>query len=113
MPSSPRRARLFYHRLPDDFSKDEKLTFLSQERLDSVDWQRLRPNTRHTWLRSETDDEFAAYMPIGSKEARRAKGNESQTIFKTYSGGLKSNRDNHIYDFQSDSLSERHSGIYR
>ena len=67
-----RKSRLLYHRLPDDFSKDEKLSFLSDQRLDSVEWQRLRPNTKHTWLRSESEDEFAAFMPIGSKEAKRA-----------------------------------------
>ena len=107
MPSSPRRARLLYHRLPDDFSKDEKLTFLSQQRLDSVDWQRLRPNTRHTWLRSESEDEFAAYLPIGSKEAKRASTLKPETIFKTFSGGVKTNRDMYVYDFRMTDLSKR------
>ena len=107
MPSSPRRARLFYHRLPDDFSKDEKLTFLSQQRLDSVDWQRLRPNTKHTWLRSESEDEFAAYLPIGSKEAKRVKTLKPETIFKTFSSAVKTNRDAYFYDFRIDDLAKR------
>ena len=98
---------LHYHRLPDDFSKDEKLTFLSQQRLDSVDWQRLRPNTRHTWLRSDSEDEFAAYMPIGSKEAKRANFTQAATIFHQYSLGVSTNRDYFVYGYQRRFLSER------
>ena len=52
-------GRLLYFRLPDDFSKEEKLDFLSEMRLHTVPWQRLIPNQKHTWLVSDTEEEFS------------------------------------------------------
>ena len=107
MTSDRHKARLYYHRLPDIDRKETKLDFLSENSLSSVDWQRLVPNAKHTWLRTDTEDEFAAYLPIGSKAAKRAKPDQFETIFKTYSGGVKTNRDAYIYDFELDKLMSR------
>ena len=71
----------------------------------------LVPNTKHTWLRTDTEDEFAAFLPIGSKDAKKAKSDKAETIFKTYSGGVKTNRDTFVYDFSFDSLSKRMRGF--
>ncbi len=100
-------ARLYYHRLPDFARKEAKLDFLSDNSLSTVDWQRLVPNQKHTWLRTDTEDEFDSFTPIGSKEAKRAKPDQAETIFKTYSGGVKTNRDVYVYDFESYQLLSR------
>ena len=105
--SSQHRGRLFYHRLPDFARKESKLDFLSENSLSSVDWQRLVPNQKHTWLRTDTEDEFACYLPIGSKEAKRAKPEGAETIFKTYSGGVVTRRDAFVYDFSASPMLER------
>ena len=107
MPSKKRKSRLLYHRLPEFDRKETKLDFLSENSLSSVDWLRLVPNTKHTWLRTDTEDEFASFLPVGSKEAKRANPDQAETIFKTYSGGVKTNRDFYVYDFQLDPLSKR------
>ncbi len=107
MPPEKRKSRLYYHRLPDFARKDEKLDFLSDNALSSVDWQRLIPNQKHTWRRTDTEDEFDSFIPIGSKEAKRAKSDGVETIFKTYSGGVKTNRDVYVYGFQIDPLATR------
>ena len=101
------QGKLFYHRLPESWRKENKLDFLSDHSLRSVDWQRLIPNQKHTWRRTDTEDEFDSFLPIGSKEAKRAKPDQVETIFKTYSGGVKTNRDAYVYDFQFDSLAKR------
>ena len=107
MCSVDKKARLYYHRLPDFDRKETKLDFLSDNSLESIDWQRLVPNQKHTWRRTDTEDEFAAYLPIGSKEAKRAKTDQAETIFKTYSGGVKTNRDTFVFDFDLARLQER------
>ena len=105
--SNEERGRLYYHRVPDFARKETKLDFLNENNLSSVDWQRLVPNTKHTWLRTDTEDEFAAYLPIGSKEGKRAKADKAETIFKTYSRGLFTSRDYYVFDFQYDPLVKR------
>lgn len=107
MSADKRRGKLFYHRLPDFARKDEKLDFLSDNALSSVDWQRLIPNQKHTWRRTDTEDEFDSFIPIGSKEAKRAKTENAETIFKTYAAGVKTNRDLYVYDFDLKQLHSR------
>ena len=101
-----RQGRLYYYRVPDNWTKEEKLDFLSENDLKTIEWRRLRPNRKHTWLVSETEAEFESHIPIGSKEAKRAKTEEVETIFKTYSCGVKTNRDVYVYDYD-DSLAKR------
>ena len=107
MSSGDKKARLYYHRLPEFWRKENKLDFLSDKALVSVDWQRLIPNTKHTWRRSDTEDEFDSFIPIGSKEAKRAGPDQAETIFKAYSRGVVTSRDMSAYDYAYDRLSKR------
>ena len=102
-----RQGRLYYFRVPDNWTKEEKLDFLSENDLKTIEWRRLRPNRKHTWLVSETEAEFESHIPIGSKEAKRAKTEEAETIFKTYCRGIATSRDMYVYDYKYDSLVKR------
>lgn len=73
----------------------------------TVSLEKLFPNRKHTWLRSETEDEFDSSLPIGTKAAKRLKSTNPETIFKTYSGGVKTNRDQWVFDFAFDPLAKR------
>ena len=102
-----RQAQLYYLRLPDSWTRAEKLDFLREYNPEAVEWRRLRPNRHHTWLVSATEEEFESHIPIGSKEAKRTKTEKPETIFKTYSGGIKTHRDVYVYDYEYDSLAKR------
>lgn len=111
--SDEKRARLFYHRLPDFDRKETKLDFLSEISLSSVDWRRLVPNTDHTWLRTDTEDEFASYVPIGSKEAIRYGANNAETIFSAFGPAVLTSRDAYVYDYSHRLLSQRTKQLVR
>ena len=72
-----------------------------------LSWRRLVPNQKHTWLPSDTENEFYSYLQIGSKVAKHAKPAKAETVFKTYSGGVKTNRDMYTYDYSFNPLMER------
>ena len=101
MSADKRRGKLFYHRLLDFARKDEKLDFLSDNALNTVDWQRLTPNTKHTWLRSDTEDEFDSFIPIGSRETSES------CVFSDHSIGVQTSRDAYVYGFEKDALLHR------
>lgn len=111
--------RLFYHRVPEFWRKEEKLGYLRENveakgrenSLNTVEWSELFPDERFTWHIPENADEFAAYVPLGSKEAKRAKGSETRAVFHTYSNGPKSNADNYVYDFSLDTLVDRSRSV--
>lgn len=109
--------QLFYHRVGDYWTARQKLDFLKQHvaedgvhnALNTIQWQQLTPNDRHTWLVSDHEAEFASYIPIGLVESKTAKGfnNLHQSIFKTYSLGVSTNRDPVVYDFNKNHLEFR------
>jgi predicted helicase len=107
-----RRGRLFYHRVPELWTKREKLAWLDenverlgrQNALNTVEWEELKPDSRNTWLVPENADEFAEFLAMGGKESKAAKGADVEAIFKLYSLGVSTNRDEVAYNFSRPTL---------
>jgi len=103
-----RRCRLSFHRVDKNLRRGQKLAWLAQHGdVRGVKWQQLKPDARDTWLVPQNGGEFGAYISIGSRESRQAHDQKAEAIFATYSGGVKTNRDEVVYDFQYDALAKR------
>ncbi len=99
---------LSYHRVPEDWRKEQKLRQLTA--LDSVfgvPWQPLKPDTSGNWLLPEHATEFEAFVPVATKAGKVHTGAAKETILKLFSVGVKTNRDDVVYDFQRESLEVR------
>ncbi|MBI5093646.1 MAG: transposase [Candidatus Hydrogenedentes bacterium] len=70
-------------------------------------WRPITPDPRHTWLIPENADAFQTFVPIGSKDAKSDEEQDVECIFKLFSGGVKTNRDDVVYDFNRDALITR------
>jgi predicted helicase len=67
---TPKR-RISYVRLPEEWRKEAKLSWLSERTsLMAVEWRELIPNSQHAWIVPENADAFAQYLPLGSKSAK-------------------------------------------
>ena len=62
------------------------------------DWEIIPDNPHHDWVnrRDEADDEFRNHMPVGSKDTKHS--NTSNVMFSLFSNGLKTRRDNWVYN---------------
>jgi len=106
--------KLYYHRALQGEKRDDKLKFLTDhvERmgrhnaLNTIEWRELTPDSRNTWLVADGADDFAAMLPLGSKDAKAKLGVES-TIFRMYSLGVATNRDQWVYDFSRSELENK------
>jgi len=107
--SSQHQTRIInYYRVPELWRRTEKLAFLKEKAsVFGVDWQHLQPNAKHTWLSEGLQQEFMTYLPIGTKEARADHTFSSQTIFKMYSPGIMTSRDEWMYDFIKSKLIDK------
>jgi predicted helicase len=95
--------QLHYHRLPEFWRKEEKLQWLyRKEVVSNVEWETL-PSGQ--WLAPGLE-EFELFIPIGTKQGRNAEV-EAKTIFKTYSLGVSTNRDEVVYGHDRKALLER------
>jgi predicted helicase len=99
---------VFYHRAPENWRKEEKYAWLNQQQTASqVTWEAITPDKRHTWRVPEHADEFEAFMPMGTKEGKRAKTQSTESVFKSYSSGVLSGRDDAVYSFDPTLLSQQ------
>jgi predicted helicase len=71
--------------------------------LNTIAWQELTPDSKHTWLVAENAAAWDEMLSIGSKAAKASVA-EPETVFRTYSAGVKTNRDSAVYNFNANSL---------
>ena len=96
---------LLYHRPPEDWGKEEKLSWLAEKQnAAAVEWKTLQPDENHTWLIPTDADEFATFLPMGTRETKNQRGLDGESIFKSFSLGVATNRDQWVYDFSEENL---------
>ena len=72
----------------------------------NVPMEKATIDPKHTWLTEGLHAEFDTFIPMGTKEAKAAKSEVEDVIFKTYSNGVKTNRDTWVYNFNRSTLTE-------
>ncbi|MCE2485092.1 MAG: N-6 DNA methylase [Desulfurellaceae bacterium] len=99
---------LLYHRVPEGWRKEEKLSWLTKKQnVAGVEWRTLQPDERHTWILPPHADEFRALLPIGSRETKANKQRDEEALFKTFSIGVNTNRDAWVYCFDKNQLADQ------
>jgi predicted helicase len=93
---------LYYHRVPETWRREEKLSWLAnQKSIESIVWEKV-PSGR--WLSLENAAEYDDLIPLGIKDEGSA---EVHAFFSQYSLGVSSNRDSVVYDFNAEALGTR------
>ncbi len=99
---------LKYHRVAEDLTKLSKMSNLrGWTSLIEVPWIDLEPNTKNAWITEGLQADFENFLPIGSKETKTQQNLEVKAIFKNYSNGVKTNRDEWVLGFSKEELSKR------
>ena len=99
-------CRIFYSRRPELETAEDKFAWLSKAKLGALTREEIRPDKDSNWL-DLTDNDYGSLLPSASKAAKAAKDpTKAKAIFKTYSLGVVTARDEWIYDF-SDSVLEQ------
>ncbi|MDQ5826885.1 MAG: N-6 DNA methylase, partial [Chloroflexota bacterium] len=106
--STHETRELYYGRLDEFWTKNEKLQYLEKARdVTHVEWQLQTPDDRNYWLMEGINTDFEALIPMGTKETKAATSVNANSIFKIYSLGVATNRDEWAYDFSEERLSEK------
>jgi predicted helicase len=99
---------LLYHRVPEYWHKTKKLAFLTEKRsIAHIDWLLLEPNQKFAWITEGQRSEFATFPPLGAKEAKSLQSEDVKCIFKLYSIGVLTSRDNWVCNFNSEILASK------
>jgi predicted helicase len=97
-------CRIRYARRPQLETAEEKLSFLATARLDRIPFEELDPDRSGNWLnRVDLDD--ADGIPIADKSTKSVKiSAQERAIFKSFSFGVVTNRDDWVYAHDDASL---------
>jgi predicted helicase len=97
-------CRIFYARRPELETAEEKLEFLGDAKLPKIEFEEIQPDARHNWI-NLTQNDFESLIPIATKETKAAKRpSQEKAIFKLFSLGVVTNRDEWVYDDAPESL---------
>ncbi|RLA07186.1 MAG: helicase [Gammaproteobacteria bacterium] len=101
-------CKLNYFKVPA-IGAAQKLKFLQDYKFEDLyhRFNSIIPDNRHNWL-NQTDNDWDDLLPMGTKKSKLSKsGVEINSIFKLYSLGVSTNRDNWVYDFSKKNLKNK------
>jgi predicted helicase len=78
-----------------------------KESIAAVEWRELKPDAKNTWLTTDTAEEFAKLIPMGSPEMKQNATIDAPVVFRTYTPGVNTARDFIAYDFNEEKLRSR------
>jgi predicted helicase len=91
-------CRVFYARRPETETAEEKLAWLGMTKLRGLAFEEFQPDKNGNWI-NVADSGFDSLLPLIDKDAKAAKTKRGErAIFKLFSSGLKSQRDEWVYD---------------
>jgi predicted helicase len=100
-------ARVFYARRPEMETAEEKLAFLGSARASTIEFEEVRPDAKGNWI-NLTSNDFDDLMPVASKVSKALNTAEkSRTIFKLFSLGVVTARDEWVYDESASDLTHK------
>jgi len=91
-------CKIFYEEVADYTDAEQKADFIATKPVWKRNFRELSIDKSGNWLHGVTP-EFEAMLPVASKKTRRAKNkSQERAIFKLYSLGVSTNRDEYVYD---------------
>ena len=97
-------CKIFYSRRPEFETKSDKLRFLATTKFTKVDFTHAIPDKRNNWI-NQTDNDFDELLPLVDKDVKA--GKSEQALFKLFSRGVATQRDEWVYDFSEDNLQDK------
>src|SRR5699024_7158033 len=90
---------IHYRDIGDYLTAEEKLAQISSARINDEQWTTITPNSYGDWL-SQRSEDFSTWPVVGNKK----KDTKAISIFDEYSGGVKTNRDAWVYNYDHQTL---------
>lgn len=97
-------SNIFYARLPEDELAVDKLRWLAQTDFKDIDFEHLVPDDAGNWIGTEATG-FKQFIPLASKTVKATRVAAAEhAVFKLYSLGVSTNRDEWVYDNDKSNL---------
>ena len=99
--------RLFYHAIGDYLKSPEKAGYIRNKKLTDFDFEEIAIDHKYNWI-NQPDSDFGSLMPIVSPETKATKkAADERAVFKLYSNGVKTQRDDWALDYDKSHLESK------
>jgi predicted helicase len=100
-------CKVFYARRPEMETAEDKVAFLGSNEASQVSFERIAPDKNYSWV-NLTESKWDNLCPIADKSTKTAKkAGQEKAIFRLFSFGLVTNRDDWVYDRRADLLQKK------
>ena len=94
---------IHYKDVGDYLSRNKKLEIIKENTsIKGInDWEIIRPDKHNDWI-NQRNNTFSKYTPLGSRNIKS--GKSGNAVFKIFSLGIGTNRDQYVYNFSKEML---------
>ncbi|QSV68423.1 MAG: N-6 DNA methylase [Aphanizomenon flos-aquae DEX188] len=89
-------CQIFHIRRPEFDTANDKLKFLSQTKFNQIPFDNITPDKNYNWI-NQSDNDFESLLPLLDKDVKS--GKKQEALFKLFTIGVVTNRDEWVYDF--------------
>ena len=95
---------IHYARREDAELARDKLAFLNDAKLIDIAFESIAPDAKHNWL-NQSNSNFERLLPLTDRQTMGAVASDDEkAVFKLYSNGLSTQRDEWVFDFDESNL---------
>ena len=99
--------RMFYDAVADYAKSPAKVEYIREQSLTAFDFSEVTPDAEGTWL-NQSNTDFGSLVPLADRQTKLAKNlTEERAVFRLYSLGVVTNRDEWVHDFNRDEISKK------
>ena len=96
--------RVFYNAVGDYAKAPDKVDYVKGAGFDAFKFTEITPDAKSNWL-DQSDSDFEELLPLANRETKLAKSvADEQAVFRQYSLGVITARDEWVYDFDAENL---------
>lgn len=100
-------CRIYYNAVDDYWTDDQKQAYLRDNKLQDLAFKHILPDTNNNWI-NQSESSWGTFLPVATKEAKFARSaNGEQALFKLFSLGIATNRDDWVYSFDRQTLQSK------
>ena len=99
--------KMFYNAVEDYAKSPAKVEYIRSKSLNDFSFEHIAPDKNNDWLNQSSPD-FERLISLADRQTKFAKTTEDeQAVFRLFSNGMKSNRDDWVFDFDVHNLRDK------
>jgi predicted helicase len=100
-------AVIRYARRPEMATAEDKLAFLSSNKISNITFTTVQPDKKHNWI-NLTDNDWDNLLPVADKKSKATQSaSQDRALFRLMSNGLQTKRDDWVYAFDQAKLTPK------